>query len=188
MANNGLNPAGIALLGTLLLILGQLKTPKTNPTSLPVALIPQTPKTRLYAQIIFGSNTKDTQDKVVCNENINYAMIQNKEEKSENTQVVDKKDFIWKINYMRTKKKKKCSILLLAINQTSFVITLFFCFLYIYIVLSLSTQEDIHFLLFLLPFLLFMFHENEITPIFFIFPFSLWEFAMFFNIVFLIYL
>ena len=132
MANNGLNPVGIAFLDTLLLILGQLKTPKTNPTSFPVALISQTPKTRLYAQIIFGSNTKDTQDKVVCNENINYATIQNKEEKSENTQVVDKKDFIWKINYMRTKKKKKM-FYLTTCHQLDFIRNHFIFLFLIYI-------------------------------------------------------
>ena len=32
-----------------------------------------------------GSNTIDTQDKIICNENMNYAKIQNKEEESENT-------------------------------------------------------------------------------------------------------
>ena len=37
--------------------------PKQDPTSLP-----------------HGSDTIDTQDKVMCNENMNYAMIQNKEE------------------------------------------------------------------------------------------------------------
>ena len=30
--------------------------------------------------------TIDTQDKVICNENMNYAKIQNKEKESENTQ------------------------------------------------------------------------------------------------------
>ena len=33
-----------------------------------------------------GSDTIDTQNKVICNENMNYAKIQNKEEELENTQ------------------------------------------------------------------------------------------------------
>ena len=32
-----------------------------------------------------GSDTINTQNKVICNENMNYAKIQNKEEESENT-------------------------------------------------------------------------------------------------------
>ena len=33
-----------------------------------------------------GSDTIDTQDKVICNENMNYVKIQNKEEELENKQ------------------------------------------------------------------------------------------------------
>ena len=38
------------------------------------------PKKILWKDVEFpGSDTIDTQDKVICNENSNYAMIQNKE-------------------------------------------------------------------------------------------------------------
>ena len=38
-----------------------------------------------------GFDTINTQDKVICDENMNYAKIQNKEEESENTQINNKK-------------------------------------------------------------------------------------------------